>query len=218
MLNHRHEAWDFQTAACRAGELASLTDEQLILLLQATAEDRVLDDLFHEFFSRYHPRVLNWCARIVRDPERGYDLAQDIFLRAFRYRHSFRGQARVSTWLYSITRNHCLNAIRRFESDPLRASGSLPPELPDQGGDVHAEIERAQTFERMWQVIGETLTETERRVMALHYGHELRLETITRELMLSNPSGAKAHIVNARRKLKRVLSELPSNGQHMPAA
>jgi RNA polymerase sigma-70 factor (ECF subfamily) len=189
-----------------------------MVLLQSAVEDTVLDDLFHEFFRRYHPRVVNWCARIARDADRGYDLAQEVFLRAFRYRHSFRGDARVSTWLYSITRNHCLNTVRRFESDPLRASDSLPPGLADRGGDIHAEMERAETFERMWQIIDRTLTETERRVMALHYGHEIRLDTITRELMLSNPSGAKAHIVNARRKLKRVLSELPANGQQISAA
>jgi hypothetical protein len=42
--------------------------------------------------------------------------------------------------------------------------------------------------------------------MALHYGHGLPLAVITRQLMLSNPSGAKAFTVNARRKLKAVFS------------
>jgi len=43
------------------------------------------------------------------------------------------------------------------------------------------------------------------RVMALHYGHGLPFALITRQMMLTNPSGAKAYIVNARRKLKAVL-------------
>ncbi len=50
-----------------------------------------------------------------------------------------------------------------------------------------------------------TLEPLELRVMTLHYGHEVPLATITRELALSNPSGAKAYIVNARRKLHAVL-------------
>jgi len=41
--------------------------------------------------------------------------------------------------------------------------------------------------------------------MTLHYGHDVPLATITRELALDNPSGAKAYIVNARRKLQGVL-------------
>jgi hypothetical protein len=43
------------------------------------------------------------------------------------------------------------------------------------------------------------------RVMALHYGHEVPLAAITRQLSLDNPSGAKAYIVNARRKLQAVI-------------
>jgi RNA polymerase sigma-70 factor (ECF subfamily) len=127
-------------------------------------------------------------------------------LRAYRYRHTFRGDSRVSTWLYTITRHHCLNAIRRVETDPLRHSDPLPEALTD-AGDLQAEAERNETRERMWRLIDETLTPVEKRVMALHYGHEIALEAITRELMLSNPSGAKAYIVNARRKLKRVLGD-----------
>jgi hypothetical protein len=59
----------------------------------------------------------------------------------------------------------------------------------------------------MWSIVDETLTTMEKRVMALHYGHELTLDAITRACHLSNASGAKAYIVNAKRKLKRVLRE-----------
>jgi hypothetical protein len=57
----------------------------------------------------------------------------------------------------------------------------------------------------MWSLIQTTLTPKEVRVMALHYGHGLPFALITRQMMLTNPSGAKAYIVNARRKLKAVL-------------
>jgi RNA polymerase sigma-70 factor, ECF subfamily len=182
-----------------------LDDEQLMILMQSTSDQDLLEELFAEFFRRYRVRVALWCSRLMKDSERGLDLAQEVFLRAYRYRHTFRGDARVSTWLYVIARNHCLNMIRRLDSDPLDNSASLPPSLVDEFGDVHADMERTQSFERMWRVIDQTLTALEKRVMALHYGHEVTLETITRQLMLSNRSGAKAYIVNARRKLKRVI-------------
>lgn len=187
--------------------LAALNDEQLMVLLQSAGETRHVDEVFTEFFLRYHRRVASWCSRLIKDSERGMDLAQEVFLRAYCYRHTFRGEARVSTWLYTITRNHCLNSIRRLESDPLGRSDALLPELVDELGDVHAGFERTENFERMWNIIDRTLTALEKRVMALHYGQEMALATITRELMLSNPSGAKAYIVNARRKLKRVIGD-----------
>jgi len=212
--------WDLRAAVCRLGResLAAIDDEQLMLLLQSAIEQDSIDELFGEFFRRYRTRVVSWCSRFVKDPERGMELAQEVFLRAFRYRHTFRGESRVSTWLFTIVRNHCLNAIRRLDSDPLEKSDPLPDALVDQFGDVHADLERNQNFERMWQVIDQTLTALEKRVMALHYGHEITLETITRELMLSNPSGAKAYIVNARRKLRRVLIERPIAGRQARVA
>jgi RNA polymerase sigma-70 factor, ECF subfamily len=187
--------------------LAALDDERLMMLLRSAAQPERAEELFSEFFRRYHSRVSSWCSRITRNPERSLDLAQEVFLRAYRYRRTYRGNARVSTWLYAIARNHCLNSIRRLDSDPLGRSHSLSLELVDQSGDVHTGVERTQSFERLWRVIDRTLTALEKRVMALHYGHEITLDAITRELMLSNPSGAKAYLVNAKRKLKRVLGD-----------
>jgi len=187
--------------------LAALDDERLMMLLQSAAQPERADELFSELFHRYHPRVSSWCSRITRNPERSSDLAQEIFLRAYRYRQTYRGNARVSTWLYTIARNHCLNSMRRLDSDPLGRSDSLPLELIDHSGDVHAGVERTQSFERLWRLVDRTLTALEKRVMALHYGQEITLDVITRELMLSNPSGAKAYLVNAKRKLKRMLGD-----------
>jgi hypothetical protein len=47
----------------------------------------------------------------------------------------------------------------------------------------------------------EVLDETEKRVMVLHYAHDMRLDAITAALGLTNTSGAKAYIVSAKRKL-----------------
>ena len=207
-VNSSSLTWDLETAVCGVGieEISVVTDETLMLLLQS-AQDKLQDELFAELFRRYQTRVATWCGRLVRDPGRGMDLAQEVFVRAWRYRHTFRGHARVSTWLYAITRNHCLNAIRKLEADPLARREEFPPNLTDDLGNVHANAESAQAFERLWSIINQTLTAMEKRVMALHYGHELTLEAITRACGLSNPSGAKAYIVNAKRKLKRVLQE-----------
>lgn len=178
--------------------------------LQAASQPGQVEEFFDELFRRYHQRVASWCARIMKNPEPRLDLAQEVFLRAYRYRHTFRADARVSTWLYRIARNHCLDTIRRLQSDPLGKSGELPPGLIDRWSDVEAGLEQTQRLESMWRLMDRTLTEIEKQVMALHYGEEIALETITRDLMLSNPSGAKAYIVNARRKLKRVLSDAPA--------
>lgn len=174
--------------------------------LQSADRGTAADEIFGEIVRRYQARIVSWCSRFVRDGTCGMDLAQEVFLKAYRYRFSFRGDSRLSTWLYAIARNHCLNAMQKRAADPLSRTEGFPPSLADSGPHAHARAERMQAFERLWIVVDQTLTEMEKRVLALHYGHELTLEAITRSCRLSNPSGAKAYIVNAKRKLKVALA------------
>jgi RNA polymerase sigma-70 factor (ECF subfamily) len=163
--------------------------------------------VFAEMFVLYRQRVVAWCYRISRNHEAANDLAQEVFLKAYRNRHSFRGESSVTTWLYAIARNHCLTALKRnpHESLPLDLvnHATLRDEMavePDRAA------ERGEASRLLLRLMTRTLDPLEVRVMTLHYAHEVPLATITRDLSLSNPSGAKAYIVNARRKLHAVLS------------
>ena len=187
----------------------ALTDEELmrVLCLSDLSEATgARDDLFAELFRRYHPRVTAWCFRVTRNQSSANDLAQEVFLKAYRHIGSFRGDSRISTWLYAITRNHCLSSLKKRASDPVETGEAVPPRLRDFSVvDPDRVIEREQVYRRMWEMIGATLEPLEARVMALHYGYEIPLATITKRLALSNPSGAKAYVVNARRKLNGVI-------------
>jgi RNA polymerase sigma factor (sigma-70 family) len=183
----------------------ALTDEELMLVLNSTEESGKRDDLFGEVFRRYHARVTSWCYRMTRDRGRALDLAQEIFFKAYRHARSFRGDARLSTWLYAITRNHCLSSMKKRAADPVELGQAVPSGLRDPAEDPDRDIERQQVNRRMWQMIHSTLEPLEARVMTLHYAYEIPLATITRRLALSNPSGAKAYVVNARRKLSSVI-------------
>jgi DNA-directed RNA polymerase specialized sigma subunit len=76
---------------------------------------------------------------------------------------------------------------------------------PDES--PHTTLERAQSFEQLTRVLSSVLTPMEIRIVTLHYVHELTLPDITRHLMLSNRSGAKAYLVRAHRKLKLLVQE-----------
>ena len=187
----------------------SLTDEEVMFVLCESTADSPDDDLaerlFTQLFHRYHTRVASWCFRYTRNRGRALDLAQEVFFRAYRHRRGFRGDSKFSTWLYAIARNHCLSAIRKI-ADPVDAGEVIPIRLRDfSATPPDIAIERKQRHREMWRVIGTALEPTEARVMALHYGYELPLAVITQQLALTNPSGAKAYVVNARRKLDRVI-------------
>jgi RNA polymerase sigma-70 factor (ECF subfamily) len=202
--------WDHHLAVGRAksaNELRDVDDDALMVLLLEAEYPQDIDLIFAELYSRYYLRVNGWCRRFMRDPHRADDTTQEVFMRAFRYRNSFRGEARTSTWLFSVTRNYCLTAIRKANSDPSTGAALLDPRLKGASGfEIQQQLERDQAFDETWRVIRSCLTPTETRVMVLHFGHEMPLALVTRQLGLTNPSGAKAYVVNAKRKLGFVLA------------
>jgi len=199
--------------------MGAISDESLMFLLRSELDRQQANELFTELHRRYNQRVLGWCRRLTRNREGSNDLTQEVFLRAFRYRHTFRGESSLSTWLYVIARNYCMNALKKCGRDPIEGADLVSPAVAGSDGrETDANLANNQSFEAMWRLIHKTLSPLEARVMALHYGHGLPLALITRQLMLSNPSGAKAYIVNARRKLNAVLQGRPARVRHsMPA-
>ena len=165
-------------------------------------------DAVEELFHRHQSRIIRWCYRFTHDRESAMDLAQEIFLRAFRNLDNYRGECRFSTWLYVIARNLCMSALQKRASEPVWVAKALTPDLPDTAAtDVHAVVEMEQSRLKSWRFILDTLDKTEARVMLLHYGQELPLNTVSRMLGLTNKSGAKAYIVSAKRKLNAARRE-----------
>jgi len=205
--------------------LNELSDEALIFALRDAANhpaDRVSGDrYFEEIFQRYHARVVNWCYAVTKDHDSAMDLAQEVFLKVFRSLHAFRGDSRMSTWIYVITRNHCLNSLKKRDAEPTGSASELPADLRGEDGmDSHTALEKAQSFRNTFRMISSILTPMEMRVLWLHYGHELTLGSITRQLLLSNRSGAKAYIVSAKRKLDLYLHKrgITQNSIHIRPA
>jgi RNA polymerase sigma-70 factor (ECF subfamily) len=177
------------------------SDESLIRSFrEGWGPDR--DQLMENLFNRHQSRIIRWCYRFTRDREAALDLAQEVFMRAFRNLDNYRGECRFSTWLYVIARNQCMTALQKRATEPVWVANTQALDLPDRASsDFLATFEKDQTRKRNWRFIVDTLNSIEARVMILHYGEEVPLSTVSRMLGLTNKSGAKAYVVSARRKL-----------------
>jgi len=181
-----------------------LADEELVARFRATAGSDAADQWINELFQRHYARVARWCFRFTGEREAAADLAQEIFLNVHRHLGSFQGRSKFSTWLYSIAKNECLNAAKARSVRPTEAGDDLLAELPDLlQSDPYVALERQSSAQLVRDLLNEALDATEKVVFTLHYGEDLSLEAITRLLGLQNASGAKAHIVSAKRKLSR---------------
>jgi RNA polymerase sigma-70 factor (ECF subfamily) len=70
-------------------------------------------DAFEELVRRYGQPVLSLCYSSALNHGDAEDLAQDVFLAAWRGLRSFRGQSAFSTWLFALARNRCIDWSRR---------------------------------------------------------------------------------------------------------
>lgn len=190
-----------------------LSDEQLIEALRGSSDRGRQADLYTALFRRYYLRVAAWCLKFTGERDSAYDLAQGVFMRAYSHLDSFRGDSKFSTWLYMVSRNHCLATARRWSTEPAEIGELVSQPLVDHGAEnAHERIEREEATHLLWQLVDTVLSETEARIVRLHYSHEVPLDVITRLLGLTNQSGAKAYIVSARRKLISATRAL----QHRP--
>ncbi len=181
----------------------SVPDEELAALVGAGAGDEACAELFR----RYRQRVYLWCYRYTHDRDEAVELAQEVFVRVFRGLDSFAGRSRFSTWVYSIARNHCLNALAR---DGGRWRKRLVPidglEIEDRRWQESlGEAERAEQLERLLARAGERMPADELAAFVLHYRDGLTVKEITRTLGCENQTGARTLIQNARRKFQRLV-------------
>lgn len=178
-----------------------LSDEELIAKFRNRGSQSG-DPHLNLLFQRNYQKVSLWCLRFTGNRESAADLAQEIFLSVHRHLESFRGDAKFSTWLFTITRNQCRNRWREGQTTPEQSlEPALELTIADASPDAHSQLESSQQTNLMRQLMQDALEPIEQQVMSLHYVEEMPLDAITRLLGLTNSSGAKAYVVSARRKL-----------------
>ena len=191
------------------------SDEDLVERYRAAGGSPDGDVYIDQLFQRHHSRVAGWCLRMTGNIDSATDLAQDVFIKAFQGLDGFRGGSKFTTWIYSITRNHCMDEFhsRRKHGEQVE-EGGLDQVADSRIEDVTDVMERKESEQLLRRLMQESLEEIEVKVMTLHYFHEMQLDAIGRLLQLTNASGAKAYIVSAKRKLGRALDRWQSGQQH----
>jgi RNA polymerase sigma-70 factor (ECF subfamily) len=87
-------------------------DPDVALMLRLQQGDQVA---FQDIFRKFSPRVLQYARRFIKSEARAEELTQDVFVQVFRFRRRYRPQSKLSTWIYTIATNVCLNELRRPE-------------------------------------------------------------------------------------------------------
>jgi RNA polymerase sigma-70 factor, ECF subfamily len=145
--------------------------------------------------------VYRLCYRYVNNHEDANDLAQDVFVRAWKAIGRFRGDSSFSTWLYRIAVNACLNfrALRRVPTQ------ELPEALPDPRPGASFRVEQDDEARRVRAAVGR-LPDRQRATLILKIYHDLTHEEVAR-ILGSTVGTVKANLFHALGNLRRLVAE-----------
>jgi RNA polymerase sigma-70 factor (ECF subfamily) len=86
---------------------------------------------FESLLKRHRTGVFTFCFKMLGDKSAAEDAMQEVFLRVVKGAENWKRQAKVRTWLYTIARNHCIDAIRKAKH---RKTASLDQPLSEEDG------------------------------------------------------------------------------------
>ncbi len=98
---------------------------------------------YKEIIEKYQPGVFRICMGFVHQKEDADDLSQEIFTNAFFGLSRFKGQAELSTWLYRIAVNACLNFKRKYVKDQVLLRSGTMEDMEEQIGSAFCNSESA---------------------------------------------------------------------------
>ena len=192
-----------------AGAVTDQLDPDAALMLRVTQGDV---GAFEQLVEKYKQPVINLIFRTLPDATEAEDLAQNVFVQAYKAANRYRVTAKFSTWLFTIARNLCLNEIRRrsrHPADSLDAGHTEDEDMPArQYRDSKAvapedALLRSELFEKVEQALSE-LPETQRTALILCREEELSYEEIAKVLGCSL-SATKSLIHRGRETLRQKL-------------
>lgn len=181
---------------------ATLTDETLIQQALAGRQSA-----FAMLVNRYEKYVFTLALRFVKNREDAHEVAQDCFLRMFRYLADFRGECKFTTWLYKIVYSTSLNHLRKHNPE-IRSldDDEHPVRLKDEGTpDASRSLERDDRNAALQRAIG-MLSADDSSIITLFYLYEQSLDEICQVMDLSM-TNAKTKLHRARQRLKTILDE-----------
>lgn len=185
------------------------TDSDLVARFQAGDSA-----VFSEIVRRYQHRVYTLALRWMRNPAIAEEVAQDVFIALYRSLHSFRGDAKLSTWVYRVVVNHSKNRIqyrsrrRMTQHDPIHPPSSDEERPLRQLASDEAGPDAGQHRHDAQRIVTEGLAqldEEQRMIVTLRDIEDLSYEEIS--AILDIPRGTvKSRLHRARLQLAAVVS------------
>ncbi|GIW40588.1 MAG: RNA polymerase sigma24 factor [Candidatus Binatia bacterium] len=182
------------------------------------------EEAFRRLYRKYARALVRYAMHFVGSQARAEEVAQDVFLHAFRARSSYRPKARFATWLYRIATNACLSELRKpehrdtsfLELDGNPGDRENRVDLPDpRSRDPEDDVSAVELRSRILSAL-RTLPPQQRAALLLARAEGFSYEEVA-EALGTTVSAVKSLVhratVRMRTELADVLSEKTAGGE-----
>lgn len=176
---------------------------------------RILDgdaDAFELIVNEYQRNVYNLALRMVGDPEDAADMSQEAFIKAYSSLSGFRGDSKLSVWLYRIVSNVCLDFLRKKSRQSAVSltvededDGDVELDIADEASSPEVLLERKLTRDAVRRGL-DSLPPDMREILLLREIQGMSYDEIAQVLDLEEGT-VKSRIFRARKKLCAFLTE-----------
>jgi RNA polymerase sigma-70 factor, ECF subfamily len=193
-------------------ESGSTPDQEMAWMLRFKDGDQ------HGFFKilhRYEKPVINFSFRYLKEQAAAEDVAQEVFLEVFRNAHNFRPTGKVSTWIFKIAYNRCMDLLRRkkivtffsLESWFSSQDEEQQRDVEDTQQVTPAEDEEKKELQKAIADALASLPETQRTAVMLAKYEDMSLEEVGHVMGVS-VGAVKQLIFRSKTALKEELKRL----------
>ncbi|HEX3471087.1 MAG TPA: sigma-70 family RNA polymerase sigma factor [Silvibacterium sp.] len=199
-----------RTIAGRAvADWSAMSDAEIMLRVREGD-----DSGFDLLVQKYHKPIIHFMFRMVHNQAVAEELAQEVFLRVYRSRHTYRAEARFTTWLYRIATNLGVNHARDTKHERAAQNVYLDQPDPETGttpdvADATATVEQELVRDERMRAIRQhvmALPERQRTAVLMHKYQGLDYKQIGEVLKLSE-SATKSLLFRAYQTLRERLKD-----------
>ncbi|WP_135550448.1 RNA polymerase sigma factor [Paenibacillus cymbidii] len=176
--------------------------ERMLRHLRET-EDK--DAILREMMEKYGKEIWHYAYLMTRSSDAADDIAQDVFLKAYRGLYSFRGDSSLRTWLLTIARNTALSAIKTETLRRLVTLRLIRRQPHRNGPSAEAEFMARHATSRLWRIVL-GLPRKLREVLVLEAHYQMNQTEIARLLGIS-PGTVKSRLHRARAQVGSRMKE-----------
>ncbi|MBN1924441.1 MAG: RNA polymerase sigma factor [Prolixibacteraceae bacterium] len=172
---------------------SQISDEDAVKQVQSGTNLK----MFELLYTRYHEKVFEKCFSLVKNKSLAKELSEDIFSKAYEKLSGIKNHASFSSWLYSLTYNHCIDYLRykkKLHYPDWNRSNEIP-EIIDETEENLVDI----NYENLMKIF-DLIHPEEKALLLMKYQDNLSIKQIAGSLRISEDA-AKMRLKRARSRV-----------------